>query len=155
MIPRHFYGIRNVILRIFGAKIGSRVKLFPSVKVFQPWLFEIGDDSVISWNVQIYNLDYLKIGNSSIISQNVHLCGGTHDFYSDGFELKRKRITIGGNVWIAADAFIGPGIIIGDNAIVAARAVCMKDVLINSMVGGNPAKFIKTIKRPELVRNSV
>jgi putative colanic acid biosynthesis acetyltransferase WcaF len=155
IIPRHFYAIRKLLLILFGAQIGKNSKIFPSVKITHPWLLIVGDNSVISWNVNIYNLDVLVIGNSTIISQNVHLCGGTHDYKSHGFELIRSKITIRDNVWIAADAFIGPGITIGPNSIIAARAVCLKDVEANSIVGGNPAKLIKNYKKPEIIGRAV
>jgi putative colanic acid biosynthesis acetyltransferase WcaF len=54
-----------------------------------------------------------------------------------------KPITIGNGVWIAADAFIGPGVSIEDNAVIAARSVVVKNVMTNAIMGGNPAKFIK------------
>lgn len=153
--PRHLYFIRKVLLILFGAQIGKNTKIFPSAKIAHPWLLKIGDNSVISWNVNIYNLDKLVIGNGTIISQNVHLCGGTHDYKSHGFELIRSKITIGENVWIAADAFIGPGITIGSNSIIAARAVCTKDIEADSIVGGNPAKLIKNYKKPEIIGRAV
>jgi putative colanic acid biosynthesis acetyltransferase WcaF len=129
-----------------GSKIGKDVKIFPSVDITFPWLLEIGDKSVIAWNVIIYNLGFVKIGTQTIISQNAHLCGGTHDITHPGFVLMRTGLTIGDKVWIAADAFIGPSVTVGDNSIVAARAVVIRDVDSQSLVGGNPAKFInKTV----------
>jgi acetyltransferase-like isoleucine patch superfamily enzyme len=55
----------------------------------------------------------------------------------------REAITIGDGVWIAAKAFIGPAVTIGDNTVVGACAVVMKDVEANVVVAGNPAKVIK------------
>ncbi|MDD2798966.1 MAG: putative colanic acid biosynthesis acetyltransferase [Bacteroidales bacterium] len=141
--PRLFYSWRNFLLRLMGAKIGKGVQIFPSVDITFPWLLEVGDKSVIAWNVKVYNLGMIKIGKQTIISQNAHLCGGTHDITHPGFVLKRTGLTIGNKVWIAADAFIGPNVTVGDNSIVAARAVVIKDVDSQSMVGGNPAKLIK------------
>ena len=153
--PRHFYAIRKLLLIMFGAKIGKNSKIFPSVKISHPWLLKVGENSVISWNVIIYNLDMIVIGNGTIISQNVHLCGGTHDYKSPGFELIRSKITIGDNVWIAADAFIGPGIKVNSNSIIAARTVCTKDVEANSIVGGNPSVLIKKYEKPVIVGRAV
>lgn len=155
IIPRHFYSIRNLLLILFGAQIGKNSKIFPSVKITHPWLLKIGDNSVVSWNVTIYNLDKLVIGNDTIISQNVHLCGGTHNYKSPGFELIRSKITIGNNVWIAADAFIGPNLFIEDNSVIAARSVVVKNVNSSSLMGGNPAKYMKEINKPKPVQNAV
>lgn len=140
--PRLFYSWRNMILKVFGAKVGKGVKIYPSAKINLPWLFEIGDNSVIAWNVRVYNLGRIVIGSKTIISQYAHLCGGTHDFRNPGFKLLRTGLSIGNNVWVASDAFVGPKVHVGDNAVVAARAVVVKDVESNTIVGGNPAKII-------------
>jgi putative colanic acid biosynthesis acetyltransferase WcaF len=140
--PRLFYGWRNLILRAMGAKIGMGVKIYPSARIMYPWLLEIGDGSTISWHVKVYNLAHSSIGHDTMISQYAHLCGGTHNFRSPGFDLVRTGFQIGNHVWIAADAFIGPGITVHDNAVVAARAVVIKDVAAGVIVGGNPAKEI-------------
>ncbi len=140
--PRLLYGWRNLILRIFGSQIGKKVKIYPSVKISLPWLFDIGAGSVLAWDVRVYNLGKVTIGKKTIISQNAHLCGGTHDFRNPGFKLLRTGLTIGNNVWIAADAFIGPSVHVGDDAVVAARAVVVKNVPQGTIVGGNPAKNI-------------
>jgi putative colanic acid biosynthesis acetyltransferase WcaF len=153
--PRHLYLLRNLILRIFGARVGVNSKIFPSVRITHPWLLEIGSNCVISWNVTIYNLAPIVIGSHVVISQNVHLCGGTHDYLSAGFELQRCEIKIGSNVWIAADAFIGPNVTIGDNSIIAARGVCIKDIGSGIIVGGNPAKFIRNVKKPIVNSDSI
>ncbi|MEI7675410.1 MAG: putative colanic acid biosynthesis acetyltransferase [Bacteroidales bacterium] len=144
--PRLCYGWRNQILRLMGAKIGKNVRIFPSTVITFPWLLVVGDNVVISWDVRIYNLGMTTIGEKTIISQHAHLCGGTHDFESKGFALQRTGLTIGKRVWIAADAFIGPQVIVGDDSVVAARAVVVKNVDPNTLVGGNPAKVIRSIR---------
>lgn len=155
IIPRHLYQLRNILLRLFGAEIGRNSKIFPTVKITHPWLLKVGDNTVISWNVTIYNLALLEIGNDTIISQNVHFCGGSHDYKSKGFELIRSKIKICDNVWIAADAFIGPSVTVQSNCIIAARSVCVKNIEPNSMVGGNPACLIKKFEKPRIVCGSV
>lgn len=141
--PRHFYAWRNFLLRLFSAKIGKGVKIYPSAKIMFPWNLEIGNKSVISWEVILYDLGTIKIGNNTIISQYAHICAGTHDYKTSKFTLLKTPVTIGDNVWIATDAFIGPGVIVGDNAIVAARSVVISNVPDNKVVGGNPAIQIK------------
>lgn len=144
--PRLCYGWRNMILRLMGAKIGRNVRIFPSAVITFPWLLEVENDVVISWDVRVYNLGFTKIGEQSVISQHAHLCGGTHDFEKSGFVLLRTGLIIGRRVWIAADAFVGPGVNVGDDSVVAARAVVVKNVEPNTLVGGNPARIIRTIR---------
>lgn len=145
--PRVFYGWRNAILRLMGATIGRGVKIFPSARIMFPWNLFIGDRTVISWNVKVYNLGKITIGADTVISQYAHLCGGSHDYLSNEFTLLKTGLTIGNHVWIAADAFIGPGVTIHDGALISARAVVVKDVLGKQVVVGNPASVIKTLEK--------
>ncbi|MGC4020639.1 MAG: hypothetical protein QM734_01180 [Cyclobacteriaceae bacterium] len=86
------------------------LRYFLPQKFLSSTLLEIGDNSTISWDIKVYNLGFSQIGSNTMISQSSHLCGGTHDFRSKDFELIRTGFTIGNKVWIAADAFVGPGI---------------------------------------------
>ncbi len=132
---------------MMGATIGKKVQIFPSARITFPWLLKVGDGTVISWAVKVYNLGRIAIGSHSVISQHAYLCGGDHDYLSDKFSLQRKGLTVGNHVWIAADAFIGPGVTIHDGALVAARAVVVKDVEACKLVAGNPAKVVKSLER--------
>lgn len=146
--PRIFHGWRVFVLRIMGAKIGRRVQIFPSARIMFPWLLVVEDNVVIAWDVNVYNLGLISIGASTVISQQAHLCGGTHDYKLPGFLLLRTGLKIGSGCWIAADAFIGPGVTVGDNSVVAARAVVISDVEPFTLVGGNPARVIRKITEP-------
>jgi putative colanic acid biosynthesis acetyltransferase WcaF len=141
--PRLLYGWRNHLLRLFGARVGKGVKVYPSADVMFPWNLEIGEHTVVSWGVVMYNLGRISVGSNTIISQYAHICAGTHDYRSRSFDLIKSSITIGSGVWIAADAFIGPDVVVGDNSIVAARAVVTKDVGEGEIVAGNPARLVK------------
>lgn len=144
--PRLFYGWRNFILRRMGARIGESVQIFPSVRISFPWLLEVGDRSVIAWDVKIYNLGKISIGHDTVISQYSHLCGGTHDFEDERFTLLRKGLTVGNHVWIAADAFIGPGVMVHDGAVVGARSVVVDDIEPMTLAAGNPAVAKRKLK---------
>lgn len=141
--PRIAFGYRNAILRLFGAKIGRGVRFYPSAVVYLPWMLEIGDGAAVGENALIYCLGPVKIGGGTIISQRVHLCAGTHDYRDPSFALIRSGIEIGSDVWVCADAFVGPNVRIGDRAIAAARAVVVKDCEAGMIYAGNPARAIK------------
>jgi putative colanic acid biosynthesis acetyltransferase WcaF len=134
---------RRFLLRLFGAKLGRNALLVRSVRITHPWLLEIGDWCAIGSNVTLYNLGPIKIGDHTVISQDAYLCAGTHDYADPTLPLQRPPITVGNGVWIAAGAFVCPGVTIGDNAVIAARAVVTKDVPPGMIVGGNPGKVIK------------
>lgn len=141
--PRLLYSWRNLLLRLFGAKLGHRVRVYPTANVFFPWNLEIGDDVTIGWNVELYSLGKISIGSGTIISQHAHLCAGSHDITQPNLPLITPPIVIGSGVWICSGAFVGPGKTIGENSIVGARSCVFNDVPQNTIVGGNPARVIK------------
>lgn len=138
-----FYKLRAGLLKIFGANVYWQTLAFGSTNILRPWDLTLGKNVTLGPRVHIYNLKKINIGDNTVLSQDVYLCGGTHDYKDSKFPLIRKDIIIGNNVWISAGAFIGPGITIGDGAVIGARAVIVKNVEPWTVVGGNPAKFIK------------
>jgi putative colanic acid biosynthesis acetyltransferase WcaF len=143
LTPRPLFGLRRGILRLFGAKVGSSVNIYSSALIYYPWNLEIGDNSSIGEWALVYNLGPVRIGARTTISQRVHLCAGTHDYKDAAMPLMKPPIDIGEDVWVCADAFVGPGVTVADRAIVAAASVVVKDVSAGTIVGGNPAKYIK------------
>jgi putative colanic acid biosynthesis acetyltransferase WcaF len=139
----NWYAWRRLLLRLFGAKIGVGVRVRPSANIEMPWNLNLADGVVIGDHAILYSLGPITIGQRTVVSQYAHLCAGTHDYRDPDFPLLRPPITVGAGVWIAADAFIAPGVAIGDRAVVAARATVVKDVPPDQVVGGNPARFIK------------
>ena len=148
--PVIFHSWRSFLLGIFGAKIGRGVHVYPSVRIWAPWNLEIGDNSSLGPGVNCYSVDKVTIGDNSTVSQFAYLCTASHDIRHPQFLLVSKPISVGSNAWIAADAFLGPGVKVGDGAVVGARSAVFKDVKPWNVVGGNPAKFLKrrVIRRP-------
>jgi putative colanic acid biosynthesis acetyltransferase WcaF len=139
----NWYAWRRMLLRLFGARVGSDVRIRPSVSIEIPWNLEIADGAVIGDSAILYALGKIRIGRDAVISQYAHLCAGTHDYNSRRFPLVRMPITIGNEAWVAADAFVGPGVTVGDRAVVGARSTVVKDVPANQVVVGSPAKYVK------------
>jgi putative colanic acid biosynthesis acetyltransferase WcaF len=134
---------RIFVLKCFGAKIEWSCTIYSSTLIWAPWNLEMGVYSCLGPKVDCYNQGKITIGANTIISQKCYLCASTHQHLDPKFPLILKPIIIGGQVWIAADAFIGPGVTIGEGAVVAARAAVFKNVKPWSVVGGNPAVFLK------------
>jgi putative colanic acid biosynthesis acetyltransferase WcaF len=85
----------------------------------------------------------ISMGRYALASQGAHLCAGTHDIGDPNFQLRARPIVIGERAWIAADAFVGPGVTVGDGAVLGARAVAFSDLPPWSVSVGNPARFLK------------
>ncbi|MCF8274259.1 MAG: putative colanic acid biosynthesis acetyltransferase [Flavobacteriaceae bacterium] len=136
-------GFRIALLRLFGAKLGKGNKIHAKVKIWAPWNLETGDFVAIGYDAHIYNPGKIIIGNKVTISQRAHLCSATHDYTNLKNPLITKSIYINDLVWIATDTFISLGVVIGEGSIVGAGACVFKNVEPWTIVGGNPAKFIK------------
>lgn len=139
-----WYGLRAAIVRGFGGNLGSNVRLRRTVRIEIPWNLDLADDVSIGDDVILYALGPIRIGPRSFVSQYAHLCAGTHDFTRGDYPLLRPPITIGADCWIAADAFVGPGVTIGDRTVVGARASVFGDLPPDMICVGNPAKPIKS-----------
>lgn len=133
----------HFIYRLFGATIGRHVLLYPSASVYDPRNLIMKNNSQIGPDAEIYNVNMIVLEEYAIVSQRVYLCTASHDINSVDFHLVAKPIVIGRNSWVAADAFIGMGVTIGECAVVGARASVFRNVEPFAVVGGNPAKFIR------------
>lgn len=137
-----------MLLKSFGASVAPSARVRASVRVEIPWNLTIGADSAIGDRAILYCLGQVSIGSHVTISQGAHLCAGTHDYRSSTMILRRASIRVGDDAWIAADAFIGPDVTVGDGAILSARGVAMTDLAPWSIYAGNPAVLIKPRPRP-------
>lgn len=137
------HGWRRFLLRLFGARIGKGVNVLPSCRIWQPWKLTMGDYSCLSEHVDCYSVDQITIGSQVVVSQGAFLCCASHDISSPTMELICKPIVIESQAWVAARAFVGPGVTVGEGAVVSACAVVTRDVEPWTVVAGNPAQVIK------------
>ena len=142
--PRNmFMTWKRFLLRAFGAKIADTASVYSSATVFMPWNLEMKEYACLGPGVDCYNAAPIIIGNCATVSQRCFLCTASHDFTIAAHPQIEKPIIIEDRAWVAAEAFVGPGVTVGEGAVVGARACVFKDVEPWSVVGGNPAKFIK------------
>jgi putative colanic acid biosynthesis acetyltransferase WcaF len=145
--PPPLHRWRAVVLRMFGAQVGAGVHVYASAEVWAPWNLEIGDGSAIGRNATVYSQGRITLGRRVVISQGVHLCAGTHDFEAPGFPLVTKPIVVRDHAWIAAEAFIHPGVTVGEGCVVGARSVVVEDLPEWSVCTGFPARPLRPRRR--------
>lgn len=140
--PRPCFAWRRGVLRLFGARVGAHVNIYPSTQIYMPWNVEIGDWTALGEDVFVYSLGQVRIGSSVTLSYRSHVCAGSHDLNSLTLPLLKPPVTIEDSVWVGTEAFIGPSVTIGQGAVVGARAVVVKNVESLNIVAGNPARVI-------------
>ncbi len=146
-IPRQVgNGWKRFLLRLFGAKIASTAGIHNSARIYYPPNLIMGKNACIASKVNCYNVAPVIIHDNVTVSQYTYLCTASHDISSKDHTLITAPIIIEDEAWVAADAYIGMGVTIGKGAVVGARAAVFKDVAPWTVVGGNPAKFIKLRK---------
>jgi putative colanic acid biosynthesis acetyltransferase WcaF len=141
--PRPLFGWRRFLLRLFGAKVGPGVNVYPSTMIYFPWNLTAGEGSAIGENALVYNLGPVTLGERVTVSHQAHLCAGTHDYSRPDMPLQKPPVTVERDVWVCTGAFVGPGVTVGEGAVIGARAVAMSDVSAWAVVMGNPAEFVK------------
>ena len=136
-------GWKRFLLRLFGAKIADTAVVYSSATVFMPWNLEMKDYACLASGVDCYNAVPVTLGVNTTVSQRAYLCTASHNISSARHEQTQAPIVIEDRAWVAAEAFIGPGVTIGEGAVVGARGCVFKDVEPWTVVGGNPVRFIK------------
>jgi putative colanic acid biosynthesis acetyltransferase WcaF len=144
--PPQFSPWRIVLLKLFGARIHPGAAVAATVRVWLPRNLELGSGASLGPGVECYNLAPIKIGARSVVSQRAFLCAGTHDITDERFALRVRPIIIGDDVWVASEAFVGPGVHIANGCVLSARGCAFEDLEEWTVYRGNPATKIKQRK---------
>lgn len=150
-----WYRYRAWLLRCFGAKVHPQSRLRRTCRFICPWNLTVGRDTATGEDVWFYSLGPINIGERVTLSHFAKLCAGSHDYTDpEAMPLLRSPISIGDDVWIATDAFVGPGVTISEGALLGARGCTFNDLEPWSIYGGNPAQFIKKRLINNKIRNN-
>ena len=138
--------VRNILSELFGKPVPSTLRVFPPFYTDFGKNIEVGEGVFINACCHFQDHGGVTLGDGCQIGHNVVFATLNHFIEAE----KRKMtysapIVLGKNVWVGSNATILQGVTIGDNAVVGAGAVVTKDVPANTVVGGVPAKFIKSI----------
>jgi putative colanic acid biosynthesis acetyltransferase WcaF len=138
--PNPMHRWRCAVLKIFGARLGANNFIYPSARIWAPWLLETGDVVAIASRAYIYNVGGVFIGHHAIISEDVFLCGATHDFQDPDFPLISKPVRVEPYAWICSRAVLLPGVTCGEGSVLGAAAVTSKPLAPWTVYAGNPAR---------------
>ena len=149
--PRGLHGFRIALLRLFGATIPAdgQVRIYPTARVIYPWKLICEARVMIGPQVNLYNLAPVTLGYGVQLSQAVHLCAGTHGYLHWAMPLVAQPIKIEANAWLGAEVFVGPGVTIGELAVIGARSVVVKDQPARMVGAGNPCRPLKPRPEPQ------
>ena len=134
----------NLVKELFAGNIGEGSRVMPPLNLVCANQVKIGRNVLIMGGCLMMSRGGITIDDDAMIAANAQLISNNHDLHDHAL-LVCKPVHICRNAWIGAGATILPGVTVGENAVVAAGAVVTKDVEANTVVGGNPAKFIKSI----------
>lgn len=147
-------GWRCMLLRLFGAEVGTGCRIHPNVRIWAPWNLSLGAYVALAEGVDVYCVSRITIASKVTVSQRSFLCTASHETTSLTRPLIHAPITMGDHVWIAAEAMIHPGVTVNVGAIVGARAVIRRDVPAWTVWAGNPAREVGKRRIDGSSRNS-
>lgn len=137
----------ELLQTLFGSAAGA-VSVEPNFRCDYGYNIHVGDNFYANYDCVLLDVCEIRIGDNCLLAPGVHIYTAAHPIdpvlRSAGPEYG-KPVRIGSNVWIGGRAVINPGVTIGDNVIVASGAVVTRDVPDNVIVGGNPARILRSI----------
>lgn len=145
--PRPFHSWRSLLLRIFGAKLGSTCHFYPKARIWAPWNLICEDRVTLGDDAEIYNPSPLTMGSHCIVSQGAYICGATHEYNNPEFRLVHFPMRLGPYSWVCARATVNPGVNVGAGAILALGSVATRDLEPFGIYAGIPARKVKERQR--------
>lgn len=144
--PRPLHAWRSFLLRLFGARMGPNCHFYPGSRIWAPWNLVCADQVSAGDGAEIYNPAPMIFGSHAIVSQGAYICGATHDFDDPAFPLLAYSMHIGAYAWICARACVGPGVNVGEGAVLGLGSVASRDLDPWGVYAGAPAVRVKERK---------
>jgi putative colanic acid biosynthesis acetyltransferase WcaF len=154
--PRPLHAWRSFLLRCFGAQLGPNCHIYPKALIWAPWQLICADQVTLADDAEVYNPAPMHFGSHCIISQGAYLCGATHDYNSAAFPLHAYEMHFGAYTWICARAAVGPGVNVGEGAVLGMAAVTTRSLEPWTVYSGNPAVAVRERVRttPDSIPNN-
>ena len=141
--PPRLQPLRRFLLELFGATIHPTAMVRGSARIWWPGNLSMGAHASLGPGAICYNVARIELDDFAIVSQRAHLCTGSHDIDDPDFPLVARPIRIGRHAWVASEAFVGPGVEIGDGAVLGARGVAARSLDAWTVYAGNPARPVR------------
>jgi len=138
-----FNGLKIILLKIFGARIGNNVIIKPSVNIKFPWNLVIGSNVWIGEKTWIDNLALVTIHDHVCVSQGALLLTGNHDYKKSSFDLLVNAIVLEEGVWVGAKSIVCPGVHCASHSVLSAGSVAVHNLEPYGIYQGNPALKIR------------
>ena len=141
--PNFLFGWRIFLLRIFGATIEAGAHPYSSAKIWAPWNLTMKKGSCLGPHVDCYDVAPITLGEDSVVSQYSYLCSASHDYRYARLPLIAAPIVVERRAWVTACVFVGPGVTVGEGAVVLARSSVFSDIPPWKVARGSPAEVWK------------
>ncbi|WP_298425048.1 putative colanic acid biosynthesis acetyltransferase [Rhodoblastus sp.] len=152
--PTPLFAWRRALARAFGARIAATARIYPRVRIWHPPHLEMAERACLARGVDCYCMAPVRLGAHALVSQGARLCAGDHDVDDPDFRLRVRPIVLGAEAWVAAEAFVGPGVTLQEGAVLGARGVAFRDLGAWTVHVGNPARPLRARRRPASSTNA-
>ena len=149
--PPFMHAWRCWLLRFFGASIAPGCHVYSAARIWAPWNLSMASKACLGPRVNCYCIAPVALGERVVVSQGVYLCTGSHNYNLISFPLFAEPITIESDAWICTEAFVGPGVSVGEGSVIGARAVVISSQPKWMVCVGNPARPLKARIHPKAV----
>jgi putative colanic acid biosynthesis acetyltransferase WcaF len=123
--------------------MGPNCHFYPGSKVWAPWNLICADQVTAGDGAEIYNPAPVTLGSHAIISQDAYVCAATHDYDDPAFPLIAYTMSIDAYAWVCARACVGPGVTVGEGAVLGLGSVATRNLEPWTVYAGSPAVKIK------------
>ena len=142
--------IRKIYYKFSFNKFGKNVFIGERCYFKYPWKIQIGDGASIGMGCQIFPSYQIReavviIEANVMTAPNLVIFGAGHPIQNPQDGHLAESVIIRKNVYIGGNVTIRYGVEIGESAVIAAGSIVTKDVAPFTVVGGNPAKFLRNV----------